>query len=406
MTEPDSTETAPALYITLLLAGAIFIGAVLGAITLSSLVYSSDIDETEETILPPRTAMQTLNDFRCLKAETKTIILRGVEDNYAATGEEIIPYGPVHEYLENRAGKKSAVTWQRQYDEGGMDKFLLDRIEVSSRVTQGLLVIKARSLSELNNDTIAIGELSTRHEKSNGAGIRFSAMAATDHWSIEGEVYSTRLSDIDFNAQQKDDGSFKPADYEDVLDFVQSSDKATRIVDVQIGDDHIVDVIGLAVCEPPKEARGMTLLVRSIKGYDGVVSMSCVKDNGEDHCDPYKGDALCSVDLPMACFRPLERPMPESIAQSRFSKAWSGGEVKFTPPIRGDAFNTQDEAHNYCSKTFGDGYRMATHQEHINPGISFLASGTADAAQAWIYAKTEPYGNCWSIITDYQAVEN
>jgi len=71
------------IYIAILLTGAVLIGAILGAMILNSLLYDEDDSLVASIVSPPLTGMETLFQYRCSKAESKQVILGGIEDNYA-----------------------------------------------------------------------------------------------------------------------------------------------------------------------------------------------------------------------------------------------------------------------------------------------------------------------------------
>lgn len=401
MDNATGKKMGSSLYLPALLLGAILIGAALGAIALNSYLYS-EIDTEVDTIAPPRTGMQILADYRCQKAETKQIILRGIEDNYALEGEENITFSPLHEFMQNRNGKRGAVTIDRSYDEGGMDKFLLDQIDIPSRAAHGLFVIKARSLTETTNDSFNIGDMFARGEKRNFYGIGFSSIPHSETWRLEGGVYSTQFSDLIFKDQINESGKNIPRDHDNLLELVQSFSNGTAPVGVYIGDDHSVDFMGVAICLPPEKSKGMTLLVSPYPETQEITKLSCTTDTQEDHCNPYKGDTICSVPLPLACFNYTGESAPDQIAKTKRGNIWSKGEVQFTPAIKGEYFKNQDEVHAYCASTFGKNYRAASHQENLSGQLGFLARGSTEVTQAWVHAKTEPYGNCWDLITEYE----
>ena len=393
MENATGNKVGSSLSLAVLLLGAILIGATLGAIALNSFLYS-EAEREPEIITPPRTGMQILQDYRCMKAESKQIILRGVEDNYAAAGDEDIFFSDLHEFMQNRNGKKGAVTVDRSYDEGGMDRFLLDQIEIPSRSVNGIFVIKARSLTETTNDSINIGDLLTRGEKRNFYGTGISSIPQSETWQLEGGVYSAKFSDLIFKDLLNESGENIPRNHDNLLEFIQSDESENASVGVYIGDDHAVDFIGAAMCLPPANAKGMSLLVSPFPGKEDIAKLSCVTGEQEDHCDPYKGDTLCSMSLPLACFDYTGETAPDHVVQTQRENIWSKGDVKFTPAVRGADFDTQEDVHA--------NYRAATHQENLSGQLGFLARGTAEVTQAWVHAKTEPYGNCWDLITEYE----
>ena len=349
--------------------------------------------------------MERLAAYQCLKAETKQIIMGGVEDNYATDNIESVPYGPIHDYLQNRSGKKGAVTTDRGYDDTGYDRFFLDSLDLPSHMAHGLFLIKTRSLSKTTNDTMNIGDMSVRFEKSNSHSLHIKDIGRSDIWAVDDDIYWANLADIKFRAPKLKEGKRRQQDYKNLADFIKMAPGDKRRVDVYIGDDHIIDFIGIAICQPPSEARGISLLVSPLKNTPNHIKMRCMKESFEDHCDPYKGDTLCSQSLPLACFKTGRDPLPDHLKSDILGLTWTGGEIKFTPPIRGDTFSNQNSVHQFCATTFDDNYRAATHQEGAG-NIEYLAkSDNTQIRQAWVHAKTEPYGNCWDLTTTYSDQE-
>lgn len=401
MTHPDRRRSASRIYFGILISAIIVVGGVVGTVLLNDWVYTLQSEQIDDTISSPRTGMQILNDYTCMKAETKKVIIKGVEDNYAASNDAPIPFGSVHEYLKNKMGKRGAVTIDRQYDEGGMDKFLLDTLSIPTRTAHGLIIIKTRSLTERVNDTLNIGEMSTRFETRNNYSARLLNIGQTEPWAKEGEVISAQFGDLLLKDGYFENGEMIPRDYESVLGFIQKGPEEQRPVDVFIGDDHIVDFIGAAICQRPEDKRGMTFLVSPFESVDNTLNLSCVTESNEDHCNPYAGNRLCSTALPMACFKPTGKEAPQELEGTSASHLWARGTVRFSSPVKADRFKDQDEAHAYCKSSFGEGYRMATHHQNNSPQLGFIAEGESDVKEAWIHASTEPYGNCWDLKTEY-----
>ncbi|MEP3655546.1 MAG: hypothetical protein ABJO36_11685 [Litorimonas sp.] len=404
MDETTQKSIRSSFYLAILLLGALLIGATLGAITINKVLYS-ETEEPAKVISPPRTGMQILDDYQCMKAESKKLILRGVEDNYDSNSDETIVFSDLHEYMRNRNGKKSAVTVNRSYDEGGMDKFLLDEMPIPSRTVHGLFLVKARSLTRTTNDSINIGEMATYPQKRNNYGTGFASISQADIWRIEGGTYSAQFSDLVLKDNLNEVGEKLPRDYDTILDFIQSQPEPTAQLGIYIGDDHAVDFIGAAICLPPEKETGISFLVTPFPGTEDIAKLSCLTDTQVDHCDPYKGDTLCSTPLPLACFDYTGDPAPDQIIKTNREKLWAKGSVKFTPAVTGETFKHQGEVHAFCAANFGSAYRAATHQENLSGQLSYIARGSAAVTQAWVHAKTEPYGNCWALETEYDTDE-
>lgn len=346
--------------------------------------------------------MEALDLFQCRKAETKQIILSGIEDNYTAGGEADVPITTLHNFVAKRIAPKGALTVDRNYDETGFDKFFLDTVDVPSKTTAGLFVLRARSLTETSNDSLNIGELESKWRATHNSAFLFGRPEEFPAWTVNRNVFAARLSDLTFTEGRfLSNGEPEQRDYENLLDFITSSPDETRPVDVLLGDDHVVDFFGFAVCLPPEKEMGLTFRVAAHPVDSCFVNLSCVDGEGENSCDPHSGDTLCTSALPLACFKPGDDPITEPFARTKMHPKWTGGRIQFTAPIVGSSLTKGEQAHAFCRSEFGDGFRAATHQER-SQSLHYIAKGTPPpAGRAWIQAKTEPYGNCWAIETDY-----
>ncbi|MEP0189996.1 MAG: hypothetical protein ABJP70_06485 [Erythrobacter sp.] len=366
---------------------------------------SAEVQEPQDDITW-NSGMEALDTYQCRKAETKQIILGGIEDNYTSDGEAAVAISAKHSFVAKRIGPKGALTVDRNYDESGFDRFFLDSVEVPTKATSGLFVLGARSLTKTSNDSLNVGDIESMWEATHNASYLFGRPEEFPAWTASRNVFAARLSDMTFGKGRfHDNGEPFKRDYENLLDFITSSPNEMRLVDVLLGDDHIVDFFGIAVCLPPEKEMGLTLRAVTHQIDPNYVNLGCKDANGENSCDPHAGDTLCSAALPLACFKPGDEPIKEPFARANMQSKWTGGQVKFTAPIVGASLTNGAQVHAVCRKEFGDGFRAATHQERAN-SIQFFAKGAPPPVKkAWIHAKTEPYGNCWAIDTEYKAAK-
>ena len=127
----------------------------------------------------------------------------------------------------------------------------------------------------------------------------------------------------------------------------------------------------------------------------GTVALSCGTSeiSGDNLCNPYVGDALCSMPRPLLCLIDINAPAPAYLSNS---KNWTGGLVATTDAVPGDRFSTIDEADAYCAKNFGKDWRVASF--HDGGGWDLRAYGSAGkpGGRVWVDIKTQSSGTCWS----------
>jgi hypothetical protein len=94
-------------------------------------------------------------------------------------------------------------------------------------------------------------------------------------------------------------------------------------------------------------------------------------------CNPYEGDTLCKVSLPILCFLPSENTLAVS-----------------TPHI-GDTMVSRAVADKQCSTQYGTGWRMAEHHDD-GAGWEINAYGTPPTSltRFWV-AINDQSANCW-----------
>lgn len=345
--------------------------------------------------------MDRLNEYACRKAETKQIILGGQEDGFSPKGNENTQITELNEFYRNRTGGNGNMSIDRNYDMGGYDQIFLDRFMLPENTAHGVFVARLKQLGSLNNDNISIGELLEKDTQSHLSFFRYSNPMSATGLKMDAEVLFGTLGGIEFPDRYDKTDKKLEKEYNTLLEYIRKSKKPT---DISISDDTMVDVIGFAICTEPDLGFGTTFIVEPYK--QDYVSVGCNSSTRKNHCQRFSGDTICSKALPMACFSDTQTPLPAALKSdlNSFHRAWSGGTVKFTEPIRGDQFQNQEEVHTYCESTFGESFRAA----NIHDGLQsnkFIAEGTAeDVTQVWVDSNLEPYGNCWSMKADYHEV--
>lgn len=347
--------------------------------------------------LPLLSATQALQSFQCLKAERKVIISSGIEDAYAPGGELRRPSNALVDYFAQRIGPKGAVETTRDYDEAGYDSFFIETLAIPKETVSGLFVLRTRPLTTTTNDTLAIGDLTTFYSHDNNATFLLAEIDANQIWSKTGDILTASLSELDFpNRRQFEDGRMYPQTHGSLLDFIGAAETSNQNVSILIGDDHIVDFIGVAVCLPPEQNLGLTFQVRASAVSVDHVQMSCFDEEKVAQCNVHAGDAPCDQALPIACMKDIQE-QPFDLFETEFEDKWTGSEVSFSRPVEGLAFSSASEVHHFCKRTFGDGYRAATNEE-VKSLHNYYARGRApEGGRAWVHSKTQPYANCWAL---------
>jgi hypothetical protein len=345
----------------------------------------------------PATAMDLLRAYKCRRAETKRIIVRGVEDNHSPAGDE-------PNFI--REGRQSAdnLTFFAggNYDQVQVDRRFTDSFRVPANTARGLFVIRMKAVGNNNSDTISIGDISTF---SDAWLPRFSAgviaLERAPGWTKRRDVYSAKFAAIMQHPapRPRPGGARSTAAGASLLNFVRNGG-ADGWIDVLVQDDTSVDMMGAAICVEPPRGKGFSLSL--FKGGPApprdVVTISCAHGGRDQYaCDPYVGDTSCATPLPVACFRPLGAPMPESMERQYVSQMWSGGELAFTDPVPGDTFRSIGEVDAHCARRFGPAWRAAALGDGMhNMGVSGFGDGRRLSSRAWVDVVNSPYATCWT----------
>ena len=117
----------------------------LGGMQYGIFVFNSEIETQNTESLTPGT--DQLNSFSRRQGQRKQVYFGGIEDNYSTAELEPAKVSPERVVFHNsRIGRQGAVEFTRQYDEAGVDNFLIDEFEVNGIIARGIVVLKSRSL--------------------------------------------------------------------------------------------------------------------------------------------------------------------------------------------------------------------------------------------------------------------
>jgi hypothetical protein len=134
----------------------------------------------------------------------------------------------------------------------------------------------------------------------------------------------------------------------------------------------ILAAIVIAMCAIRASAvdgKGMTWTV--VQNFATQVGYSMV-EIGCNGCNPYKGDTLCTTQLPILCYSntdynrpPYNAPAcntPNCVQPKWFYTPWSGSYLTITPvKFKGSEIGSQEHADKLCMKYLGDEFRAVYH---------------------------------------------
>lgn len=352
---------------------------------------------TERAAHAPDSGMALLNALRCRPAETRHVILRGVEDAFSADGVED---GRQHLRLESSI-RRSAYFDNSGYDVEALDQVFQDYLEIPTRIASGLFVIALRELDSAGNDDLVIGDLTTlfdeaRLDAPRYLRLRISEIDRSAGWSRAGDLYWARLDDIRL---QSGDNL--------LTDIRSGPGNGLHIVDILASDDTMVDFVGLSVCVEPEPGHGLAMRVSSTPTVaitaPGYLVVECI--DGTDNtqfCDAYRGNADCAEPRPLLCFHddgdaaPIDPGSGDATDIQDFQRQWSGGRLALSDAQAAGRFANIGEADAYCAAQFGDRWRVADyHLGGQTPGFIGRGDAIADRVMAWVDIRDQPYATCW-----------
>lgn len=343
----------------------------------------------------PRSGMEMLSAFKCHRSETKTILIRGMEDGFSPAGIE-----PGFRRPDRRTTRTASITREVGYDDSQPDGEFTDSFKVPGEIADGLFVISLKRLQSDRTDTISIGNLMPM-EAGGWGGNYFSAglskVAALSGWKQLGSLHFARLSDVRFaRPLHRPGGSSRP--YSSLLDYL-GQDQLDRWVDVAVQDDTAVDFMGLALCRAPGRNKGLTLAAAAGPATEipGVLSMSCFFVDERTHrCGLYSGDMPCSTPLPVACLRPGIEPPPQQTKGTLAFRTWTGGHLKLSPAVAGSQFARIGDVDRYCARSFGPEWRTAALHDSLKiDGLAGRGDQRTVTGRVWVDIADQPYATCW-----------
>lgn len=345
-------------------------------------------------------ALDHLDTLRCPRGLRRVVQVQGQEDGFSRTGEEPSRVDPAmlrFGLFSDMEARLPRVIGRRDYDEGGADRAFIDYFKLPKGTISAVFVMRLRGVvGTAENDSLQIFPRTTYAGKSGqeqlaGYGFGITNPALVPVGDSTNGVFELALESVtpSPNAPQM---SFFEFVKEPLAPDAAGDGETVSII---ISDDTMVDVVGLSVCVEPLEIRGVTFVEHSGKPLGPDVSvLSCMSDPGQSGCDPFSGDTLCTTALPLACYKPGNRPMPDIMKQSSLGDSFNGGQVRLTEPVVAASFKTRLEADAFCSRQFGDGTRVLQYADGTAAAVVSM-SPIPIRTRVWVDIGDQPRGRCW-----------
>lgn len=345
-------------------------------------------------------AREHLDALRCPRGLQQIVEIRGNEDGFSKNGDEpsrvdpaMVRFGLFAD-LDKRAPR---AVGRRDYDEGGVDRALVDYFKVPKDVVSATLVVRMRAIGQsAQNDGFQIIPQVTYKGKTGAERLAVFGLTVGDPAIIPVGNPADGVFEIALEGLTQ--GNAAPAgkfvDYINQSAFGDEGNTANH-VSLIISDDTMVDVAAISWCSEPSEVRGVTFVEHSDKPLGTDISLlSCSGDPTLNTCDPFSGDTLCTAQLPLACFQSGNLARPESLATLSWGNSFNGGQVKVTEPIRAARFKTRLEADAFCASQFGQGWRVLQYADGTAAAV-VSQSPIAPRTRVWVEISDQPRGRCW-----------
>jgi hypothetical protein len=380
---------------------AAFVGGLLAAAAMLLLLrLFPEILPTRE--LPPPInselpGLAYIDDFRCRPGLTKIVVLRGLEDDYSASGAEPASIRDAvfeNGYFQSLAGQHNHPNVLRDYDQGGLDRHLIDHFQVPRGIVEGRLIFSARLLSNVPNDTVYLGDIDPRSETNSPSEVTVFYAPVGAFSPIESQSTLRYSGFHAFDFVELVPGKSNPMEAS-FLAFLNSESRSDA-VDLVIAEDTQVDFAALLLCQEPGEDRGTAFREhRADYSKQGLSLLSCSEDSTQPSCNPFSGDQFCRVRTPISCYLDGQNTQAvEELDTSLPANSFVGGEVRLTRAIRGDRFTSLGEANDFCASELGADWRVLRFHEaggHRVVSQSNIASGSLGL----VHVGGQPYANCW-----------
>ena len=342
--------------------------------------------------------LDALDAVRCPRGLSKTVQVRGREDGFSRLDSEPAEVDPAMRQFggfdDLAAGRPRAQTL-RDFDDTGPDGMLIHHFDIPEGTVSGTLVLHARAAGAgAENDFIGLIPQQPYLSPAGAPKLASYTFAMADAranlvTTAQGELLAVPLAGFGPSAREP---------FPDILSHMASlsaKGKPARLT-LEVVDDTAVDVAGLALCVEPDEERGVTFVELSDKPMGAEVSvLACSLDMTQNLCGPTQGDVACDQALPVACYRDGTASKPEGLKESFLNDAtFVGGEVRATPPVPGERFQTLEDASRFCADRFGEGWRVLSYQEG-GGAVVISRSRIPARTRLWIDIRDQPRARCW-----------
>jgi hypothetical protein len=300
-------------------------GLVAGTIIASAIIWSNGLlNDQPDAVVPNSTDQATptlalLDTMRCPRGLTRSVQVRGFEDGFSRIGDEpsriepnLLRFGA----FADASDGKSRALGLRSYDEGGVDKQLIDHFTIPDGTVSGTLVLRLKaSGGGSDNDYIKLIPSATYQTPSRAELLASFALSVSDAIGVPSKDRTAGLVSIPLEAFSNDATPASEGSFPKVLAFMAKSPNQLRQLTLIVSDDTAVDVAALSLCSEPEAVQGVTFAEYSDKPLGPNVSiLSCANDDTQSHCGPYSGDTLCSTPLPIACYKDGTSQKPGGLA--------------------------------------------------------------------------------------------
>lgn len=353
------------------------------------------------------TATERLEAFLCRSDETKMIIMGGIEDGFDPAGEE--SFEPPESLLNYLAdfNDPETVRHTTRYDDPAQNRYFSTEFDIPANTFRGMIAIGLEQRSDVQNDGIRIGIYTEKIFSLGANGKSYGSMISEmgNEWHDENSYYWSNLDDLHLTlTKEKKEGvaDIIGISHETLIDAIR--DNPNDNLSVYIADDTVVDFIGFALCLEPAEKMGTVFDRYHHAGEKstvvigaGVVSLfSKAVGNG--------GFISCAETRSVPCIHDLNVEAPAGFNQAS-SGLWSGGYIKFTTPVRGDRFETEDGVDAFCAAEFGAEWRSLNSKDGAWTGAVYgFGEYPEGHDDFWISYKDAPHHNCWELRMDYDDV--
>lgn len=356
----------------------------------------------------PGKGYEILAEYQCKFGETKKIITRGIDDDFALGNSEPEQR---NERLFHLPGISANYPARRAFDEGGQDKGISGYFDVPSNISKGIFVTRVKpglpTSKNFGNDMIQIGQLQD-YSPDNFTGEHHAFHAMINRlqlqpgWIKHGDIYSAPFKHIKYRSAGAVKTQELERNYHTLLEQLQASSPASRI-DFSVIDDTRVDFAGIAYCEYPETKKGLTFI--NSPAFDAampdLVVLACTLDPKSKWCNPIYGDTDCDTLLPLACFLDENTSVPDLDAvpltpKTWVERYWGGGTIAFSPPVQGTTFKTLTEVNNLCVSTFGEKWRILDWHDSNLQGVAGRLHGERYQGRAWVDIKDQANATCWA----------